>query len=51
VVFIILLVSGRSLMGRRVSGRLVQGVQWATVIVLGAINVAFLVMPAAGVGE
>jgi Mn2+/Fe2+ NRAMP family transporter len=51
LVFIVLLVSSRSLMGRHTSGGLLQAIQWATAIVLGVMNVALLVMAAAGVGE
>ena len=51
LVFIVLLVGSRSLMGRHTSGRLLQAIQWVTAIVLGVMNVALLVMVAAGVGE
>jgi len=51
LVFIVLLVGSRSLMGRHTSGRALQAIQWATAIVLGVMNVALLVMAAAGVGE
>jgi Mn2+/Fe2+ NRAMP family transporter len=51
LVFIVLLVSSRSLMGRHTSGGLLQAIQWATAIVLRVMNVALLVMAASGVGE
>ena len=51
LVFIVLLVSSRSLLGRHTSGGLLRAIQWATAIVLGMMNVALLVMAASGVGE
>jgi Mn2+/Fe2+ NRAMP family transporter len=51
LVFIVLLVSSRSLMGRHRSGGVLRGIQWATAILLGVMNVVLLVMTAAGVGE
>ncbi len=48
LVFIVLLVSSRSLMGRHASGRLLQIIQWATAVVLGLMNVALLVMLGVG---
>jgi hypothetical protein len=38
-------------MEQHTSGRLLRAIQWGTAIVLGVMNVALLVMAAAGVGE
>ncbi len=48
LVFIVLLVSDRAIMGEHVSGRALQVVQWGTAGVLGAMSVALLAMTVAG---
>lgn len=50
LVFIAIMMGDRRLMGKHVSGPVLQGVQWVTAAVLGAMSLALVAMTLAGFG-
>lgn len=51
LVFIALMTADRALMGKHVSGPVLQTVQWATAIILGLMSLALVVMTLVGFGQ
>lgn len=51
LIFIALMTADRALMGKHVSGPVLQTVQWATAVILGLMSLALVVMTMVGFGQ